>query len=155
MKKPKSLEQRIERIPEAGCWIWTGAVNDDGYGRVYGKWTGRRRMTAHRWVYESTFGKIPVGMSVLHRCDVASCVNPDHLYLGTQIQNVADRHKRGRNGAAKISGELSVCRKVTESVVREIRSSNESGVILAARFGLGMTQISRIRRREAWKSVGD
>lgn len=76
------------------CWIWPFAKDKDGYGRVY--MHGNRR--AHRLAYKSFVGKIPTGLCVLHRCDVPSCVNPRHLFLGTVKDNNRDRVFKGRNG---------------------------------------------------------
>lgn len=74
------------------CWLWTGIVDRRGYGRVY-----RGRMVfAHRFSYELHVGQIPKGLIVRHSCDVPGCVNPDHLRLGTQRDNVGDMFARGR-----------------------------------------------------------
>lgn len=89
----------------AGCWEWQAGRQKDGYG-VF--WNGERRpsgsnifMLAHRWSFEHHVGPIPDGMCVLHRCDNPPCVNPAHLFLGTQRANVQDciakgRHRNGR-----------------------------------------------------------
>lgn len=69
------------------CWIWTGTKSDKGYGKVSGK-------KAHRTVYEIEFGVIPDGLHVLHKCDNKSCVNPNHLYLGTESDNRIDQWAR-------------------------------------------------------------
>ena len=87
------IESRIERIPFSGCWLWTGAVVKDGYGQVSIGGTFKR---AHRVVFEMLGGAIPAGAYLLHRCDVPACVNPAHLYVGTQKRNVADCIERGR-----------------------------------------------------------
>lgn len=75
------------------CWMWTGAVNGHGYGHC-----GRHGHThsAHRLAWELAYGAIPEGMSVLHRCDVPLCVRPEHLFLGTQADNIHDMHAKGR-----------------------------------------------------------
>lgn len=77
-----------------GCWEWDGALRADGYGilKVNGKCLG-----AHRFSYELYKGEIPFGLNVLHDCDNAKCVNPDHLYAGTAKQNNEDRFKRNRH----------------------------------------------------------
>ncbi len=100
----KSIQQRLEEkfipVTESGCWIWVGASVEAGYGviRIDGK---NRR--AHRISYECYVGEIPEGLIIRHKCDVVSCINPDHLELGTQTDNVADRDKRGRHGNNKIT----------------------------------------------------
>ena len=80
------------------CIIWTGHRDPNGYGRVS---VPGHSTYAHRFAYEEVHGEIPPGMSVLHTCDVPSCVNPVHLYLGTQADNVRDRDARGRTAKGK------------------------------------------------------
>lgn len=81
--------------PNSGCWLWTGCIYE---GRGYGKcrWD-TKNMSAHRasWIIHN--GPIPDGMFVLHKCDTKICINPNHLYLGTQSQNMFDRYSRGNN----------------------------------------------------------
>lgn len=86
------LERYIERVPFSGCWIWIASlVGNTGYGKVkYGGATYR----AHRLFWELYVGPIPHGLLVLHSCDVKCCVNPNHLYIGTASDNVADVNKR-------------------------------------------------------------
>lgn len=76
------------------CWLWTGAVAGFGYG-VCG--SRGRRARAHRVAYTLEVGPIPPGMQVLHRCDTPRCVRPDHLFLGTQLDNMRDMHAKGRD----------------------------------------------------------
>lgn len=76
------------------CWIWTGARYALGYGAFGPKGTGA--MGAHRYSWILAHGEIPAGMKVLHKCDVRCCVNPDHLFLGTQKDNIADMMAKGR-----------------------------------------------------------
>ena len=83
--------------PNSGCWIYAGAGPHDGYGNfTYG---GRSGVTvgAHRFMWLATFGEIPPGANVLHRCDMPFCVNPDHLFLGTQTDNMVDMVAKGRH----------------------------------------------------------
>lgn len=78
-----------------GCWEWTGRRDSWGYGK-----TGRSART-HRVAWELSHGAIPPGLSVLHRCDNAACVNPEHLYLGTQADNMRDLRERRRMPSAR------------------------------------------------------
>jgi hypothetical protein len=103
------LERHIERIPFSGCWIWMGALrNDGGYGTV---WAGKKSWRTHRLAFTLAHGKIPDGLLVCHKCDVRSCVNPDHLFIGTNVDNFHDAILKGR-----LSG---VSRKPRE-IVRKI-----------------------------------
>ena len=89
----KRVEAHITCVPFCGCWLWTGSINNMGYGmlRINGK-----RMLAHRAAYEAAVGSIPAGLFALHECDTPSCVNPDHITLGTQTDNMRQAAQRGR-----------------------------------------------------------
>ena len=86
------------RYDPSGCWIWTGGIDKDGYGRGF-RAEGSRKPGAHCFAYERTYGAIPLGLFVLHSCDNPRCVNPEHLSLGTHADNMADMMRKGRNAA--------------------------------------------------------
>lgn len=88
------FEQNHVRVPIAGCWLWTGTENGHGYGQMSVNNKGRM---AHRYSYELHVGAIPPGMVVCHSCDVPLCVNPAHLFLGTQKDNIRDMVRKGRH----------------------------------------------------------
>jgi len=94
-----------EPCPTTGCYLWLGKLNSSGYASKY---FGGKMELAHRiaWILEN--GAIPHGMQVLHRCDVRSCVNPDHLFLGTQRDNLRDAIRKGR---APQMDKQTVCKK--------------------------------------------
>jgi hypothetical protein len=75
------------------CWIWASAITGRGYGKFFHRPT---TYSAHRFSYQHHNGKIPTGMHVLHRCDVKRCVNPAHLFLGTNFDNIQDKMRKGR-----------------------------------------------------------
>ena len=75
------------------CWLWDGMINHDGYGLFN---ISRPSYMAHRIMWTIVKGKIPDGLNVLHRCDVRNCVNPKHLFLGSQLDNIIDRDTKGR-----------------------------------------------------------
>jgi hypothetical protein len=89
------FEAKYIPVTESGCWLWEAFVDVDGYGTI---WDGRikRSALAHRISYELYRGN-PGEFHVLHLCDVRCCVNPNHLFLGTNLDNIADRHKKGRD----------------------------------------------------------
>lgn len=103
MKRPAidRFLEKIERITESGCWIWTGSLNCANYGQFHDNdchlSAQRGQVLAHRWALNHFNGPIAKDAHVCHRCDVTECVNPDHLYAGSHQQNMADLWTRGRN----------------------------------------------------------
>jgi hypothetical protein len=91
-EKMKDFEDLYAADPNSGCWVWLGAVNPKGYGKVM----RQGFHLAHRWSWFLSTGDDPGKMCVLHKCDVPSCVNPDHLFLGTVHDNNKDRDEKGR-----------------------------------------------------------
>lgn len=145
MKLRKSLEEYYIPVTETGCWIWLGCTTSTGYGQLLWKpWTTPQR--AHRIFYELLKGPIPDGYQICHKCDIPLCVNPDHLYAGTQSSNMKDRSNRGRNP----KGMKSARRKLTIDEVHKIRSSRESQWYLAKIYGVNQSTISRVINRETW-----
>lgn len=87
----------FKRADGDSCWLWTGSTQSSGYGQLHqGDGENRRAFLAHRLSYEHFVGPIPADKCVLHRCDTPRCVRPDHLFLGTRRDNVADMNKKGR-----------------------------------------------------------
>lgn len=81
-------------VPETGCWIWLGAWDSCGYGKIAS--SGRNSIGTHRLFYAYYKGPIPDGLQVCHKCDTPSCCNPDHLFIGSVSDNAVDREVKGR-----------------------------------------------------------
>lgn len=135
---------------DGGCCEWTGAKIPDGYGSLQ---VCYKHTLAHRFSYEITIGPIPKGLYVLHKCDNPACVNPDHLFIGTQKDNVQDCISKGRFTRSDRRGEKCPTSKLTEKDVIYIRQSNLLQRELAEHFGVTRQAIGDIRSRRNWSHV--
>jgi hypothetical protein len=135
------------RLAENGCWEWVGYFGSGGYGMMSRNGKNAR---AHRVSYEAYKGSIPKGMVIRHTCDNPACINPDHLVLGTQQENVADRESRNRRN---VKGEQIGTAKLSEADVVNIRMSNESLDVLADRYNVDRSNIWMIKAGKSWKHV--
>ncbi|MBA7693007.1 hypothetical protein ES703_101582 [subsurface metagenome] len=134
-----------------GCWLWLASCHDFGYGHLR---HGGKDLKAHRVAWELTNGPIPDGMQVLHSCDNPVCVNPSHLFLGTQQVNITDMMQKGRYRRHAALGENNGSAKLREPQVLEIlRSTDETSRVLALKYAVSPSLIKQIRRREIWKSL--
>ena len=113
----------------------------------------KQSILAHRYSYEQHRGPVPAGQFVLHHCDNRSCVNPRHLFCGTQQANVDDMINKGRDHKRGAIGVKNQGAKVTEEIVRQIRASPTTAKILAERYGVSRAQIYSIRQRRAWTHI--
>ena len=130
----------------AKCWMWTGSVHHNGYG----KW---KRFEAHRYSYELHKGPIPDGLLIMHSCDNPLCVNPDHLMPGTIADNIADCVQKGRNARGERMGSA----KLTDASVAEIRqlyaTGSYSARALGPVFGVSKTVILQVANGTLWRHV--
>ena len=146
---PDSFWKRV--IKTDSCWLWNGGLSSRRYGSIMYHGSVRR---THRLAWELTNGVVPDGLCVLHRCDVPRCVNPDHLFLGTHDDNMADMAAKGRSNPPKPTpGSQHPESKLTEQDVVEIRASKDSLTTLAKRYGVCFQNISMIRNRTRWRHV--
>lgn len=152
MARPRiPLSEKIEsssvKIPESGCWIWMKSLNHQGYGKTcFGRGA---TLSAHRVSYEEKYGKIPNGLMALHSCDVRSCVNPDHVFLGTQQDNMTDKVNKKRQA----NGEKHGRSKLTKEQAFEAKFGTEKAASLSKRFGCSATIIRQIRNGYYWKHL--
>jgi hypothetical protein len=147
---PPTLAERIRAnmlIDANGCWLWQGSRNNKGYGKL----SHGGETYAHRHSFSLAKGPIPEGMEVCHRCDTPACVNPDHLFLGTHIENMRDSVRKGRARQWRASGFASSRAKLTPEQVEHIRTSTELGYVIAERLGVNKLTVYRCRNGETYK----
>lgn len=137
-----------------GCWNWTGGTNGKGYGLFKVPGT-RKNMTAHRMSYALRNGEITSDQWVLHKCDNPLCVNPDHLFLGTPADNVADMDAKGRRVSPVRKGERNGRALLDADKVRLIRllHGKFSRDAMTKIFGIGKSQLHRVVTRQQWANV--
>jgi hypothetical protein len=134
---------------ENGCWEWAANRFPKGYGCF--KLNGKSQ-AAHRVSYEIHIGKIKKGMVICHHCDNPCCVNPAHLFMGTQKENLLDRKEKGRS----IFGEKNGRSKLKTADINKIRLLLKNKIDqrdIAKEFGVGQTTISRIKMNESWNHI--
>lgn len=152
------LKQRLMyRVKKTdSCWIWVGPVDYREGFKPYGRmWKDGTTVVAHRVSWQVYRGPIPRGMLVLHHCDNASCVNPDHLFLGTYRDNTQDMMQKNRDAGIRESrrGEKNNFAKLTADQVKAIRADPGSDQDVAHRYGVTRMAITKIRSRENWKHI--
>lgn len=149
------------------CWLWNGSKKSSGYGCF--SFNGKR-VRAHRWAYEHFIGHIPEGLLVCHSCDVPACVNPEHLWVGTNGDNHKDMCRKRRHARHAISksnkntsgpkgtprGSRHGRARLTESDVLSIRDKLKNGSTLssvAKLYGMNLASIFLIKHRKTWTHI--
>lgn len=170
MKQERDVARFMAKVEKRsdGCWLWSGAKDRKGYGRfsVGNSWheDGRRRnsmVAAHRFSYELENGPIPQGPGfhgycVLHRCDNPSCVRPDHLFIGTNADNVRDMDNKGRRVNAQKKGDLHPSAKLTAEKVLQIYAmvkGDRTQTSIAREFGVCLSTVNHIKTGRLWSHV--
>jgi len=144
-------------VNSSGCFNWNGGLDQDGYGSVM---LSKKRYRAHRASYEVFRGPIPDGHFVCHHCDNPSCINPAHLFTGTNQDNVTDCRKKGRFNAGNhgnhARGENAGPARLTAEQVLDIRKRSSDGELhrdIAATFATSPQNIEHIVSRRSWKHI--
>jgi len=127
------------------CWLWIGGTDKDGYG----SFRLNEHVRAHRFSWEINIGPIPEKLCVLHQCDVKTCINPDHLFLGTRKDNTADAVKKNRLARGERCGQA----KLTERQVVAIRLSLLPQIEIAKIYNISRASVCYIKKRVNWKHV--
>lgn len=137
--------------PNSGCWLWEGATVPKGYGLLGDQTKRRKHQYAHRASWELFKSEIPDGLFVLHKCDNPYCVNPDHLFLGTQKDNHDDMVSKGRN----LRGSRRATSVLKEPQIPQIRSEYASGAFtlqqVADRYRVSEMAIHKIISGKTWR----
>ena len=148
MSLRQTIEQRSIPVPFAGCWIWLGPVRARGYGAVYDA-TKKKTVIAHRASYEVYKGPIGEGLFVCHTCDMPSCVNPDHLFLGTHQDNSNDAVKKGRSRKGHYPYNTVLSSKQVLAIFEDSRPYAQ----ISAEFNVASSTISQIKSGDQWSIV--
>jgi hypothetical protein len=152
MDRTERFFTKLTGEPNSGCWLWMGTLNHKGYGEFYFS-PEHGIVMAHRASWAIHNGPVPEGMCVLHRCDVRSCVNPTHLFLGTVADNNRDMMAKGRHVAHRPKGVSNGRAKITEAQALEIKRSQEPAPVISAQYGISQSMVSQIRSGHCWKHL--
>lgn len=153
---PRSRLDRFEAkfVPEpnSGCWLWTGGINEHGYGIF---WNGERLEKAHRFSYRTAGNELSADLDLLHRCDTPACVNPDHLFTGTAQSNVDDMWAKGRATVQRRRGTAQTQAKLTDAYAADIRRLYAAGRYnqyeLAFLYEVSQSIVWKVIHRHLWK----
>ena len=141
-KDAKRFWSRVKRL-DSGCWEWTGTVDGCGYGLITIKNKSHR---THRLYWAMSMGPIAAGLLVLHKCDNPPCLNPAHLFLGTNKDNAVDKIKKGRQGP----GRAKLTRQEATEIRRLYATGNYFQRELANLYGVSRSTIATISLGRSW-----
>lgn len=142
--------EKVDKNGPNGCWVWTAGLHKQfGYGQF---WYNGINDLAHRMSWRLTYGEIPDGLNVCHKCDNPPCCNPDHLFLGTDLDNARDRNAKGRHNMPR--GSALPHAKVTEAMIPQIHELRNRGLThkqIGEIVGLGRAAVGLILNGKNWK----
>lgn len=154
MNREKFLSKSFPE-PNTGCWLWVGKTTADGYGQLHPGDNEFGLSSAHRYSYTIHHGHISANLQVLHKCDQPCCINPDHLFLGTQQENIADMDRKGRRKVGM--GVRHSRAKIDDDIALSIKAMYRTGLYkqtdLANRFNISRSVVSKIVNGNGWKHV--
>lgn len=156
MARPReSLDVRFWKKVRRGkaCWVWTGYKNPRGYGIISAGGSPIQLLLAHRVSWVLSRGEIPNGMCVMHKCDNPPCVNPKHLVVGTQAENLDDMRKKGRDRYRPLFGENNPRHRLTDRSVLSIRKSALSHRELGIMHGVARSTITAVKSGRTWEKT--
>jgi hypothetical protein len=131
-----------------GCWSWAGCCIPKGYGQIS---VNNIKVLVHRVAYEEFIGPIPDDLWVLHTCDNRKCFNPEHLFLGTCVDNVEDMDAKGRRGLSL--GESHGLTTLTNAQALAVCADDRSQRTIASDYGVSQSTVSRIKNHHAWSHI--
>jgi hypothetical protein len=135
------------------CWIWQATKGSQGgYGQI--RWKNNKKEYAHRVAYEITFGEIPTGFYILHKCDNPPCVNPNHLFAGTHQDNMIDKVLKNRQRRGEGIPNHKLTNKQADEIRQRYSTKKESQDDLARAFGISQAQIWKIVNYKSYKTNG-
>jgi len=141
LNRKKFIEDNSTPVTESGCWIWEMCIGNDGYGKVSYKGKTYR---AHRHSYEVFKDDIPEGLLVCHSCDTPSCVNPEHLFLGTHQDNIGDMVSKNRSDTC--GGRKNHPRELVDKIISDSKNLGWGKRKLSKKYGIPMGTISHYIR---------
>ena len=147
------FDAKYSRHGKSVCWLWFGAKNHYGYGKIRNNY---KSIGAHRVSYILNIGEIPNGMDVLHKCDNRLCVNPNHLFLGTQADNMKDMFAKGRNKTIPSKGSTNGNSKLIEKdipIIKILRANGDSYNSIAKKFNVSKFVIREICIGNSWRHI--
>lgn len=151
-KEQQRFWRKINKLSPSECWPWTGATNTRGYGKFR---VNKKLYYATRMVWFLAHGAQPDGLGLLHKCDNPICCNPDHLFLGSRADNVADMTSKRRNRVPLGSDHSNATLTDSDVIaIRRLRATTSlTGVEIGKQFGVTKSTVARIITRQIWKHL--